>query len=287
MAKMTEKDSGVRKARRARARAPIIPREHGAWGLLLVPLFTGVVAGIASAHQLWALALFTAAALSLFWLRTPVESLLGSGTITAQTSRERRTAFIASVALAAVSMACLTGLMWRGRHLQLLVIGVIAASALAVQAVLQRLGRDTRMTAQLAGAVGLTSTAPAAYYLGTGHLDWHGIVLWVANWLFAWNQIHFVQLRIHAARTATFSEKFARGRVFFLAQPLMLVCLVIASLWRLVPPLVITAFVPALVRGTRWFFRGPEPLDIKRLGWSEMTHGVVFGILLAIAFLSS
>ncbi|HEX9110622.1 MAG TPA: hypothetical protein VF845_04035 [Terriglobales bacterium] len=63
------------------------------------------------------------------------------------------------------------------------------------------------------------------------------------------------------------------------------VSLAIASLLRLVPPLVIIAFVPTLVRGTWWFFRGPQPLDIKKLGWSEMTQGVVFGILLAIAFL--
>jgi hypothetical protein len=42
--------------------------------------------------------------------------------------------------------------------------------------------------------------------------------LWGANWIFAGNQIHFVQLRIRAARAATFSEKFDRGWFFFLAQ---------------------------------------------------------------------
>ena len=287
MTRMTEIDSGVHVARRVRSRALIFPREHGAWGLLLVPLFTGVVAGIAAAHQLWPLALFTAAALFLFWLRTPVESLLGWGPIVAQTSPERRTAFIASVALAAASVACLTGLMWHGRHLKLLLIGAVAVSAFVVQVVLRRLGRNTRMVSQLVGAVGLTGTAPAAYYLGAGHLDARGFALWVANWLFAWNQIHFVQMRIHGARAATFSEKFAQGRVFFFTQPLVLASLVLASLLRLVPPLVIIAFVPVLVRGTRWFFRGPEPLDIKKLGWSEMTHAVVFGILLVITFLSA
>src|SRR5450432_1958183 len=35
------------------------------------PLFTGVVAGFASEHRIWPLLLFTVAALSLFWLRTP------------------------------------------------------------------------------------------------------------------------------------------------------------------------------------------------------------------------
>ena len=141
------------------------------------------------------------------------------------------------------------------------------------------------MLSQLAGIVGLTATAPAAYYVGTGHLDSNGIALWIANWSFAWNQIHFVQVRIHAARASTLQDKLEKGRFFFLAQLLVLVGLVLAVLWHSIPPLVILAFVPAFVRGTRWFFRESEPLDVKRLGWSEMRQGITFGILLAIAFI--
>src|SRR5438309_3859641 len=37
----------------------------------------------------------------------------------------------------------------------------------------------------------------------------------------------------------------------------------------------------------RRFFRKPEPLDVKRLGWSEMKHGIAFGILLAISVIPS
>ena len=83
---------------------------------------------------------------------------------------------------------------------------------------LRSLGRKTRMMAQLVGAIGLTCTAPAAYYIGTGRLSERAFVLWAANWIFAGNQIHFVQLRIQSARASTFSQKFARGKIFFLAQ---------------------------------------------------------------------
>jgi hypothetical protein len=143
------------------------------------------------------------------------------------------------------------------------------------------------MAAQLVGTVGLTCTAPAAYYIGTGRLDGRAFVLWAVNWIFAGNQIHFVQLRIRAARAVTFSEKFDRGRFFFLAQPALLVALTLASRWWVLPPLVIIAFAPALVRGTQWFFRKPESLDVRKLGWSEMKHGVAFGVLLALAFICS
>jgi hypothetical protein len=227
------------------------------------------------------------ATLSLFWLRTPLESLIGTGSLTTHTSRERRTALIVSLCLGAVSVACLTGLMWNGRNSGLMFLGAATAFAFVTQAVLRKFGRKARMAAQLVGTVGLTCTAPAAYYIGTGRLDERAFVLWAANWIFAGNQIHFVQLRIRAARATTFSEKFDRGRFFFLAQPALLAALIFASRWRVLPPLVIIAFAPALVRGTQWFFRKPESLDVRKLGWSEMKHGVAFGFLLALAFICS
>jgi hypothetical protein len=284
---MTETSDAVRAAQQTRRRALIVPREHGAWGLLIVPLFTGVVAGFASEHWIWPLLLFTVAALSSFWLRTPVESLIGTGSLTAQTKEERRTALVSSVLLAAVATTCSTALLWNGKDLWLLLLGGATAFALLVQSVLRSRGRGWRMAAQMVGAIGLTCTAPAAYYIGTGRLSERAFILWAANWIFAGNQIHFVQLRIHSARASNFAQKFARGKIFFLAQPAFLAFLVIASFWRVVPLLVIVAFVPALIRGTLWFFRKPESLDVRSLGWSEMKHGVVFGVLLAVAFIYS
>jgi len=270
---------------RARARALIVPREHGAWGLLLVPLFTGITAGSGSAHQMLPQLLFVTAAFALFWLRTPVESLLGSGPIAARTPQERRIAAIASGLLAFAAAASLAVLMWRGRNWELLWIGMIAALAFVAQMVLRKLGRKLRMLSQLVGAAGLTATAPAAYYLGTGRLDSRALVLWLANWLFACNQIHFVQLRIHAARAGSFQEKLFRGKFFFFAQIVLLVALMLIAAQHLASPLIIVAFLPVLVRGTRWFFVGQEPLDVKKLGWSEMKQGAAFGILLMIAFI--
>jgi len=284
---MNETSDAVRAAQKARTRALIVPREHGAWGLLLVPLFTGVAAGFAPEHRIWPLLMFTVAALSLFWLRTPVESLIGTGPLAAGTGRERRMALITSISLAALATACLAGLMWKGHNLQLLLLGGATALAFLVQSVLRRLGRKTRMVSQLVGAIGLVCTAPAAYYIGTGRLSERAFVLWVANWIFAGNQIHFVQLRIHSARAATFSQKVARGKFFLLAQPILFASLVVAVFWRVLPPFAIFAFLPALVRGTLWFFTKPKPLDVRSLGWSEMKQGVAFGLLLAVAFIYS
>jgi hypothetical protein len=137
------------------------------------------------------------------------------------------------------------------------------------------------------GGDGLTCTAPAAYYLGTGRLDTRAFVLWAANWIFAGNQIHFVQLRIHAARATTLKQKLARGKFFLVAHPVLLMVLILASRWQILPSFSIMAFIPAVIRGSQWFLQKPEPLDVKRLGWSEMKQGVAFGLLLACALWSS
>ena len=268
-----------------RARSLIVPREHGAWGMLLVPLVTGAAVGLMTQVHLLPLLLLIIVALSLFWLRTPVEAWLGTSPLKAQTAAEKNSVLVAAAALSSAAAFCLTLLFWNGRNRSLLLLGAIAAAAFIFQAGLKKLGRSTRMAAQVIGAVGLTSTAPAAYYVVAGQLDFRALALWLANWLFAGNQIHFVQLRIHAARAATRSERLSRGRFFLLGQIVMVAVLLMA--WRagLWPLLMLLAFLPALWRGTAWFLSPPQPLAVRRLGWTELAHAIVFGTLLVIAFL--
>lgn len=280
---MIADNASVLSARRARTRALVVPREHGAWGLLLVPLFTGIAVGVSSAARVWPLVLFALVALALFWLRTPVESLLGTTPLTAQTPDERWIASSVSTGLALIAAACLMGLFWNGANHGLLFFGGIGALLFATQTLLIRVGRKARTIAQLVGAISLTSTAPAAYYVATGRLDSRAWGLWAANWIFAANQIQFVQLRIHAARAITFEAKCSRGWEFFVGQVLVVMTLVAAVSLRVIPILVALAFLPALTRGFAWFFRGSQGLHVRRLGWSEMRQGILFGILLAAA----
>ena len=269
---------------RARARALVFPREHGAWGILLVPLLTGAAVGLHRGIDWSSLGLLTLLTLSLFWLRTPVESRIGTSPMRAQSSAETNAILAAIAALGSLAMLSAAALLWHGRHPQLLAIGAVAATAFLAQTLLKRLGRKGRMAAQIVGAVGLTASAPSAYYVMTGHLGSEAIGLWVANWIFAGNQIHFVQLRIHAARATTWAEKLARGRWFLAGELAMAAAL--AGMWRAgaLPKPALLAFLPVLVRGTWWFMPKAQPLAVRRLGWSELAHNMAFGALLIIAF---
>ncbi|HLW85433.1 MAG TPA: YwiC-like family protein [Candidatus Sulfotelmatobacter sp.] len=278
------REASLGRARRELRLGLILPREHGAWGLLLVPLITGAGVGFHASPRILPALLLLTAALALFWLRTPVESLLGTSALRAQTRGERRTVACAIAGLAAVAALALGALLWAGRNRDLWLIGSVAGIAFVAQALLKRRGRSFRMLSEMVGTVGLTSAAPAAYYVVTGKFGAAAWMLWLANFAFAGDQIHYVQLRIHTAHVEGLRAKFARGWTFALGQVAMAAVLVCACLGGVMPWAALGAFVPILFRGWFYFFQKPGPLVIRRLGWNELALAVSFCALFIAGF---
>jgi YwiC-like protein len=263
----------------ARVRALLWPREHGAWGILLVPLVTGATVGLLQGYRTPALLLFLVASLALFCLRTPVEALMGTSAQRATAPGERQAAFLASAGYAAVAAAALMALFWGGRNPKLLLLGAAAGVGFGAQALLRKMGRDTRTASQIVGSIGLTSTAAGAYYVCSGRLDMTAYMIWAANWLFAANQIHMVQLRIHAAKVVGLMPRLARGWKFLLGEIVTVVLLLVMFHFRLLPKMSVVAFHPMLLRGAAWFFKKPRPLRVHRLGLMELGFAIIFGTM--------
>ena len=185
-----------------RLKALVVPREHGAWGILLVPLLVGGAVGMHFQGKIEPVILLLGAALSLFWLRAPVESLLGIGVMRAQPGEERRHVISAIALAAALSFFFLAILLPEWNTQRLFPLAAAVVLAFAAQAALKKIGRSARMASQIVGAIGLTVTAPAAYCVATGRLDRLALGLWLATFFFSANQVYFVQLRIHGSKLA-------------------------------------------------------------------------------------
>ncbi len=281
---MASATSNLHLAAHSRRRSFLLPREHGAWGMLLVPLVAGAAAGNPHGVRIIWILLFAMAALSLFCLRTPVEASLGLSALRPQNGEERRLVHSFIFLYASAALVSLSVLIFLARAYGLLLIGAAAAIAFLLQALLKQLGRNTRMNSQLTGSIALSSTAAAAYYLATGRFDHVAILVWLVNWIFSADQIHFVQLRIHSARATTPGEKFLRGRGFLIHQVGSLIFL--ALIWRAgwLPGLILFAFGPLFARGMVWFFENSGQLQVRRLGISELKYAVVFGTLFIAGF---
>lgn len=252
--------------------------------MLLVPLITGAAVGLVNGGRWWPLAPLTIAVLALFWLRTPVESWMGAAPVKARNPWEFELVRNATLILAAVALASLAWLFWGGRHVELVWIGAAAGVAFCGQAAVRQAGRNGRTAAQMIGAAGLTATAPAAYYVVTGHLDGIAWALWFANLAFAANQIQFVQLRIRAAHALTAAERLAMGRSFLMAQAALVIALTVACAAGYFGWLAAVAFAPILARGFAWFVSNGQPLAIHSLGKRELAYAAVFGVLLVAGF---
>jgi len=274
----------IEKVRRERRHALILPREHGAWGLLLVPMVTGAGVAFRDGGHIFPAWLLLVAALALFWLRTPVESLLGTSAMQAQTAEERRAVAVVIAGLAAVAALALSRLLWAWQNPLLWLIGAAAGTAFVGQALLRKLGRRARMLSEMVGIVGLTASGPAAYYVITGKFGATAWVVWVANLIFAGDQIHYVQLRIHTARIEGLGAKLKRGWTFAAGQLVMTAAITIACLLGLIPAIASIAFSPLLFRGWYYFIQGPGPLVVRKLGWNELSHAVAFCALFIAAF---
>ena len=263
----------------------VIPREHGAWGMLLVPLATGAVVAMGSAARYRALAVFVFVALDLFWLRTPVEAWMGTTPIKAQCPYERSVVLRIALLLGVAGAFGVAWLFSAGYAKGLLLIGAIAGAAFLLQAVVKGMGRAGRMPAQVIGAIGLTATAAAAYYVTRGRLDRVALALWMANWLFAGDQVHFVQIRIRGSRAESFANKLRQAYGFLAGQLFLLAVILVGTRFGFFPRFTVIAFAPVLLRGSLWFIRGRQSLDVHKLGFSELFQAILFGVLLCIAFL--
>jgi hypothetical protein len=277
-------DVATERTRRQRARALIVPREHGAWGLLLVPMVTGAGVAFRESNHVVPAVLLLLATLALFWLRTPVESLLGTSAMRTQTPDERRTVALAIACLGAVAAFALGALLWSWQNPLLWLIGATAGTAFFGQALLKKLGRRMRMLSEIIGTIGLTASAPAAYYVITGKFGVTAWVVWMANLIFAGDQIHYVQLRIHTVRIEGLRPKLKHGYAFAAGQFLMTAALTVACILGLIPPVASLAFSPILFRGWFYFIQKPAPLAVRKLGWSELTHAVAFCVLFIATF---
>ncbi len=244
---------------------PPMPREHGAWVILLAPLASAL--GISGTFNLDT-ALLVLSVLCFFIARS---SYLRA-TASAGGPGARKAARWVLVWLA---LSAGTGfpLLWPGQRWWL-----IAFAAAAAPIAFQKPRRSS--PAQGLAVAGLTLTAPVAWYVATGHLDSWAWTLWLLHTLFFASGFFYVQMHFAAVRQRS-RQGVARGTMaYHLLLAALLAGLVAADA---IPAGMALCFVPALARAAAGILMLQPTLRIKRLAWTEVAYAILFTATLIAA----
>lgn len=249
-----------------------IPREHGAWAMLLTSLTLGQVVAwrinVPSLY-LWLLAI------AVFVVREPLALLwrpLRGGTWSPQTLQLCAAGTLgASALLAAVMVAT--------RGMDFLLLAVPAGTLFALQLTWQRTKARWSWLAELLGTAGVTIAAPASYFAATGILDRTGLSLWPMLFAYFAAQVVYVRWRLRAS-----GDRFL-GFVALGIQTLVLVTFLTLGLTSFVPSYLFLAFVPGIAKTLLALGTGHSAKkQVTKVGWVEVTYSLVFVLLAVLAY---
>ena len=259
----------------------LLPREHGAWGIVLIPYLTAV--GVA-AHWTPAVVIGLGAVLAAFIARYPVELILNEGLYRRAGCPPRQRVKKFAGGYATVAGVLGIGLIAIWKLYLLLPIGLLALSVFGIHLWMGRRGEDRSWAAELLGAAGLTLSGLVGWVVATGSLTATGALVWLLNCLFFCAGVVYVKSRIRHRLAVHRPELRSTTRWMVAGQVLMLVAVTALSMARWIPPLVVVPFALAAARACWGAARNNRPFALRRLGWTEVALSVCFALFLTLGF---
>ncbi len=265
-----------------------LPKEHGSWAMFAVPLIIGLaVAAQSTAQWQWRSLLLVVAALGLFLVRYPIDTVIKT--------RKRPAAdraWLMRWAIGYASIAAFGGgwLIVVARLVWLIPLGLLSMALLAYHWWLVDRRQEMSAQGELAGIGGLALGAPLAYYTVTGVLDGTALGLWIVNVLYFGGTVFYIKLKVRQQPKEPapdrLSERLVKARACLTYQSVVLTVLILLTALNRLPLLVWLAFVPMTIKvflgATHWQDR--KSLSLPRLGMIEMVHSALFAILIIAAF---
>lgn len=263
---------------------PPLPREHGAWAMLLIPLVTGLVVA-----RHWGLEgpLFLGACLALYIARQPVTMLAKILKEPASQAPARLLAWLGIYLLAGLGFGAPL-LFTYGRWL-LLPWAALFAAFTVLHIYLRKHKLDRTPAGELTTIAGLALTAPGAYYVAGG-LELQALHLWVLTTLYSGASVFYVRMKMRqrALRrpAASFGERLSLGRTSLIYVVALAAVLLSLITFAGAPVLLAIAFLPLVIKIFHAILAGGPDVNIRTIGWTEVAHSVGFTLLLVGAYLA-
>jgi hypothetical protein len=254
-----------------------LPKEHGAWAMLYVPLAVGALVASSAPLRLVLLALsvtfvFIARESLLIWWRARSRG---------QQNDQARRFMLSYLALAWVFGAPLL-LVYHLHWFFATALGALVLLAVNARQAVRH--EDRTIGGEMMAIAGLTLTAPAAYYAASGTFDATALWLWALCALYFASSVFYVKLRV-----STINPRLNEARrqswwrcAFFHA--FLLASLLILSLTGSLNLFALAAFSPVLIRSFWHLARPVRRINLRKVGWLEIVYSVVFLIFTTLTF---
>ncbi|HXU35219.1 MAG TPA: YwiC-like family protein [Blastocatellia bacterium] len=254
-----------------------IPREHGAWAMLYVPLVVGALVALSLSFRLL---LLTLSVTLVFTARGALVALLRSRSRgrTDQHARRLTFAYLGLAALLGAPLVFLSRLYW------LVPLSMATAILLTVNARKAVRGEDRTVAGEMVAIAGLTLTAPAAYYVSAGVLNATAIWLWMLCALYFASSVFYVKLRVNTLnvrKEEARRQSWKRCAVYHIC---LFVALVVLALTGNLSLFAVAAFMPVLVRSFWYLAKPVRQNNLQQVGWLEMIYSIVFLIFITLTF---
>jgi hypothetical protein len=269
-----------------------LPKEHGAWAMLLVPFVVGTaVAGWGGWPSLLLLvsmlALFTSSR-SAGVLAKELSSAAG-GWALPRNSESWERARQASARLAVylgISGSTAILLLLVHQRWELLILGAAATLALSLQLLLRQYRLDRTGPARLLAIAALSMTGPAAHYAAAGVLTRDALAVWVLAFLYSAASVFYVRMVYRPAAKNGNGENGRAGAVrdlfAYLAGAAVVVLVLSSTGW--LPPLALLALVPLALKCV-WAARSRDyQPSLRQVGFAELGHVSVFALVAVLTF---
>ncbi|MDE3091880.1 MAG: YwiC-like family protein, partial [Chloroflexota bacterium] len=259
----------------------MLPREHGAWAMLIVPLIVGVGAGGKWNPDLLPLALTV---FGFFLLRYPLMLAIKS-----RAPDARRDALRWSALFAALTATSGAWLLLAAPLLPLIAIGALGLASLLIYLGLAARRAEMSTVGEWMGIAGLALSAPGAYLVATRALDSTAIALYLLNALYFGGTVLYIKYKVRVqpravSPTARWTERLWAGRGAVAYHALLLVLGALLALVGTLPALAAAAFALPMCQVLGGVVSRPVRLNIPRLGFVELTVTTVFALVVLAAY---
>ncbi len=258
---------------------PIIPKEHGGWAVLYVPMAVG--AAIAGGLTLNVL-LLALSALGVFLSYSPVHMILRHRYVTPLPKEKLRNAVFWSGVYLAFGTVFMGPLLAQGYWL-LPVIGFVGAAAFFGNFLLTRRASKT-IPSDIVAVFGLSLSALCSYYVVTGQITLEAVIVWLLNLLFFWSSVFYVHMKIRASARKEpprdVSERLSLGALNILYHVVVVSIVVGLAFYRITTLYIVLAFVPMLLHALYGTYKLSRRVKFQRLGFLLLAQSILFGLLL-------